>query len=193
MAGDYLPNDLKRLWKELNTSPLQLSSEQLRWEMEELQKGLRKRSVLGTGASLFVIIAFTVSLFLFSNALQRVGSILTVLGTGYLLVQLKMRQARARPDLGAMDCISFYRAELMHQRDFHQGKWFWSRLLMFLPGPIIWFVGFAQSRPGLRPFIWLELAVFLIFAAIAVPLNLRLARKYQHRIDALDTSFKTNG
>jgi hypothetical protein len=53
MLGDYLPDDLKILWKELSTSPLQLS-----------------------------------------------------------------------PD----------RAELESQRDFHWGKWFWSRLLILLPG-----------------------------------------------------------
>ena len=62
--------------------------------------------------------------------------------------------------------------------------------MIFLPGPIIWFLGFAQAYSELAPFIWLEFVAFLILAAIAVPLNLRLARKYQRRIDALEAALR---
>jgi hypothetical protein len=189
MAGDYLPNDLKILWKELNTNPRQISPEQLRKEAEKLRTEVRRRSVIGGGAALFVIAGFTLSFCLFQNALQRIGSLLTVAGAGYMVVQLRMRSMRPVADMGQTDCITFYRTELERQRDFHRGKWFWSRLLIFLPGPFIWFVGFAHASPKLAPFIWLEFAAFLILGAIAVPLNLRLARKYQRRIDALDKSF----
>jgi hypothetical protein len=190
MAGDYLPNDLKSLWKEQSTNPLQISPEQLRKEAKKLETGLRRRSIFGGGAGLFVMAGFILFFFLFQNPLQRIGSILTVVGAGYGVVQLRMRPARAMPDFGEMDCIRFYRADLERQRDFHRGKWFWSRLLILLPGPIIWIVGFAQTHPELALFIWLELAAFLILAVIAVPLNLRLARKYQRRIDSLDRSQK---
>jgi len=191
MAGDYLPNDLKVLWKELNTNPRQISPDQLGKEAKRLRTGLRRRSVIGGGAALFVIAGFTLSFFIFQNTWQRIGSILTVAGAGYMVVQLRMRSARATVDIGETDCVRFYRAELERQRDFHQGKWFWSRLLILLPGPFIWFVGFAQASPKLAPMIWLEFAAFLILGAIAVPLNLRLARKYQRRIDVLDKSFNS--
>jgi hypothetical protein len=59
--------------------------------------------------------------------------------------------------------------------------------VIFIPGPAIWIVGFALAFPQMAIFIWLELAAFLVFAALAVPANLRLARKYQRRIEALDT------
>src|SRR5260370_27167279 len=96
------------------------------------------------------------------------------------------------PDMGETDCMSFYRAELERQRDFHRGRWFWSRLLIFLPGPLVFCVGFAQAYPGLALYIWLEFATLLILAPIAVLLNLGLARKYQRRIDALDASLKSS-
>jgi hypothetical protein len=191
MASDYLPDDLKILWKELSTNPRQISPYQLRKEAEKLRTGLRRRSVVGGGAALLVFVAFTLFFFVFPNALQRVGSILTVAGAGYIVVQLRMRPARTMADIGETDCIRFYRGELARQRDFHRGKWFWSRLLVLLPGVFIWSVGFAQSYPKLAPFIWLEFMAFLILAAIAVPFNLRLARKYQHRIDVLDISLKS--
>lgn len=193
MTGDYLPDDLKRLWQELSTSPLQLSPEQLRQEVEKLQKGLRRRLVIGGGAALSVIAAWTLYFFLFPNRLQRIGSVLTALGAGYTIVQLKMRPARAMPNVGETGCSDFYRAELERQRDFHRGKWFWSRLLIFLPGPLVFCLGFAQAFPELAWLIWLNLAAILILAVIAVPLNLRLARRYQRRIDALDAVLTDTG
>jgi hypothetical protein len=190
LQGDYLSHDLEILWKELSTNPLQISPDQLRKEAEKLKAGLRKRTVIGGGAALIVIVGWTVFFFVFPNALQRIGSILTVAGAGYMLVQLRMRPARTMPDTGATDCMRFYRDELERQRDFHRGKWFWSRLLIFLPGPLISFVGFARAYPKVAPFIRLELMAFLILGAIAIPLNLRLARKYQGRIDVLDAFLK---
>lgn len=186
MAGDYLPNDLNSLWKELSTTPLELSPDQLRQEAEKLRKGLSRRSIVGGGAAAIGIASWTLFFFVFPNWLQRIGSILTVAGAGFLVVQLRMRRASDLPDLGATGCIEYYRAELERQRDFYRGKWFWWRLTIFLPGPLIWIVGFAQAHPELATFIWLEGAAFLILTAVAVPLNLRLARKYQRRIDALD-------
>ena len=103
MAGDYLPDDLKILWKELSTNPLQIAPDQLRKEAEKLEKGLRRRSIIGGGAAWIVIAAWTLFFFIFPNRLQRIGSVLTVLGCGYMLVQLKMRPARAMPDVGETD------------------------------------------------------------------------------------------
>ena len=191
MSGDYLPDELKILWKELSTNPLQLSPGQLRREMEKLQKGLRRRLVIGVGLTLFGIAVFALFFFLFPNRWQRIGSVLTILGTGYMLIQLKMRPAKVVPAVGETDCTEFYRAELKRQRDFHRGKWFWSRLGVLLPGPLVFCVGFAQAYPEAALIIWLEVAAFLTLAVIAVPLNLRLARKYQRRIDALDASLKS--
>jgi hypothetical protein len=190
MSGDYLPKDLELLWKEVSTNPLQLSPDQLVKESERLGKALRRRSVIGGGAAWLSIAGFTLVFFLFPNSLQRIGSILTVLGSAYMLVQLKIRPARAMPDMGGTDCVSFYRAELERQRDFHRGRWFWSRLLILLPGPLVFCMGFAQAYPEIAWFIWLEFATLLILAPFAVLLNLRLARKYQRRIDALDASLK---
>ena len=62
-------------------------------------------------------------------------------------------------------------------------------MLFFLPGPVIWMIGFAQfirdKTPGKAWFVWLELAAFLLLGAWAIPANLSLARKYQRRIDLL--------
>jgi hypothetical protein len=186
MPGDYLPDDLKILWQELSTNPLRISVDELQREAGKLKKGLHRRSFIGLGAALIVIVAFSAFFFAFTDIFQRIGSALTVAGAVYVVIQLRMRRERVPPHVGETECVLFYRIELERQRDFHRGRWFWSRLVIMLPGPLIFFVGFARVHPELAAFIWLELGVFLILAIIAVPLNLGLARKYQHRIDALD-------
>jgi hypothetical protein len=188
MQSDYLPDDLKILWKEMEMNPAVFSPDQLRKEADKLRAGLRRRSIIGGGAAWIVIAGFMAFFFVFPNALERIGSALTVLGAAYMVVQLRMRPPRVLPDLSETGCTQFYRAELERQRDFHRGSWFWSRLLILLPGPIVFLVGFAQAYPEAAPFMWLDFATLLVLAILAVPLNLRLARKYQRRIDMLDAS-----
>ena len=190
MAGDYLPNDLKVLWQELATNPVQLTLDDLRKEEGKLRKGIRKRSVVGGGLALIGIVLWAVFFFAVPNVLQRIGSVLTVVGFGYLLIQILMRPARVMPDVGETESIQFYRAELEQQRDFQRGRWLWSRLVIFLPGPVVWMVGLLRAYPEIATYMWCVLATYLILAIIAVPLNLRLARQYQRRIDALDVSQK---
>ena len=187
MPGDYLPDDLKDLWQDLGTNPSPISIDGLRTEMGKLRKGLRRRFVIGAGAVLIVVSAFAASFFLFPNFLQRIGSVMTIAGTAYLVWQLVSGRSRM-PDQCDAECFRFYRAELERQRDFHRGWWFWSRLVFFLPGPVVFLIGFAQAYPKQAKFIWLECAALGILAIIAVPLNLRLARRYQRRIDSLNRS-----
>jgi hypothetical protein len=157
----------------------------LRRDAEKLRKSVHRRSVVGLGVTWAVVAAFSLIFFLFPNVWQRIGSALTVVGTAYMCIQLRMRPARVMPDMDETESLRFYRDELERQRDFHQGRWFWSRLAILLPGPLIFFVGFARAYPRLATFGWMELAAFIIFCACAVPLNLGLARKYQRRIDVL--------
>jgi hypothetical protein len=188
MRSDYLPDDLKRFWKELASNPVQVSPDDLRRESRKLRTGLGLRNWFAIGASSIVVIAYCVYFVVFKTPLERIGSVLAVAGAINVIVQLLRRPARTMPDSAGIECIRFYRSELERQRDFHLGKGVFSWLLPFLPGPIIWAIGFALAHPMFVPFIKLEMAAFLMLAAIVVPLNLRMARKYQHRIDALDAS-----
>jgi hypothetical protein len=52
--------------------------------------------------------------------------------------QLYRRTAAVMPiNASDEDLVPFYRAELARQRDFHRGSWFWSRLVLFAPGPLV--------------------------------------------------------
>jgi Flp pilus assembly protein TadB len=190
MAGDYISNHLKDLWQEVSTDPVHFTLDDLHRDEEKLRKRVRRRSLGGGGAALIGIVVFAVYFFAFPGLLMRIGAVLTVLGAGYGIVQLRMRSARAMPDMGGTESIRFYRAELERQRDFHTGAWLWSRLIILLPGPIVWMVGFARSYPKVATIMWVVVAIYLVLSVRGALLNLRLARKYQRRIDALDAALK---
>jgi hypothetical protein len=82
----------------------------------------------------------------------------------------------------------FYRTELERQRDFHRGLWLWSRVVIVIPGIYLFLIGRAIEHPeGFfhQPRL---IAASVVLAALAVVRQLRLARKYQHEIDALDAA-----
>ncbi len=188
MRSDYLPNDLKRVWKELEANPAPPTPEDLRREAGRLRGGVRFRNWFAAGVASFVAVGYFMFLLVFKTPLERVGAVLAIAGAVNVIYQFLKRPARAVPDLGATDSIHFYRSELERQRDFHRGKGVFSWLLPILPGPLIWNIGFAIAHPFVALFVKVELTAFLLIAAVVVPLNLRMARRIQRRIDALEPS-----
>jgi hypothetical protein len=188
MRSDYLPDDLKRLWKELASNAVEVSPEQLRSEAGKLRKGVRLRNSFVVGVCCIIIAAYSLFAFRSKTTLERVGSVLSVAGAANVIVQFLRRPARKMPDFGAIESTRFYRAELERHRDFHRGKGITSWLLPVLPGPILFNVAFALDRPMFASIVKLQMAVFLMAAAVVIPLNLRTAGKFQRRIDALDGS-----
>ena len=186
MRSDYLPADLEKLWKELASNPVKVSADDLRRESLQLRTGLRLRNWIVVGVCCIIIAAYTFFFIFSKTALERIGSLLSIAGTANVIVQFLKRPAWPKSDSMAIESIRFYRAELEHHRDFHRGKGLGSWLLPFLPGPIIFNVAFALDRPVFAPIVGLQMAGFLMASAIVVLLNLRMARKYQRRIDALN-------
>jgi hypothetical protein len=190
MPSDYLPEDLKRVWRELASNPVEVSPDELRREARKLRSSVRLRNSIVVGVCCVIVAAYGLFAFLSRTILERIGSLLSIAGTANVIVQFLKRPARNMQDSGTIESIRFYRAELERHRDFHRGKGIRSWLLPFLPGPILFNVAFALDRPMFAPIIELQMVVFVIVAAIAVPLNLSMVRKYQRRIDALDASLK---
>ena len=186
MRSDYLPEDLEKIWKELASNPVQVSADDLRRESRKLRTGVGFRNWFVVGVCCIIIAAYSLFFFRSNTALERIGSLLSIAGTANVIVQFLKRPARPMPDSSAIESISFYRAELERQRDFHRGKGIVSWLLPFLPGPIVFNIAFALDHPLLAPIVGMQMAMFLMGTAIVVPLNLRLARKYQRRIDVLN-------
>lgn len=187
MPEDFSPENLRNLWQDIPANQVQISPEELRKRLKKTRAKVHWRTIIGLLVALIIIAYFGVFLFAFPNLVQRIGSVLTIAGASYMVYQLlRQRPATLPSDFGKFTGIEFYRTELERQRDFHRGAWFWSRLLICLPGPLVFYFGFAQADPAVAPIMEVESAVVLALAVLAVPLNLRLARKYQRQIDALN-------
>jgi hypothetical protein len=104
-----------------------------------------------------------------------------------MLYQLHRRRGEAlSPPPTGVAGIRAYRTELERQRDFHRGRWFWSRLLIFVPSYLLFIAGFAIAHPELAKALAAIAAVAVILAILAVPLQQKESKLYQSRIDDLD-------
>jgi hypothetical protein len=118
-----------------------------------------------------------------NDLLMRLGcaaSMIAVAFLGYQVNRAKPAEAIASPT------IDHLRNELQRQIDFHRGKQFWSRMLLLAPAGLFFFFAFARAHPEVIAMIRFEIAAFIVFTIAAIPLNLRLAKKYQRQIDDLD-------
>lgn len=192
MPNEKRTDDVFDLWQSQETDGFRMTPEEIRKKMDALDAKLRKRNKSFYLACVSLMAMFTLWFFASKNAIQRTGAALTVAGVAYLGYQVRRNQFRAAPAevTGTMTSVDHLRRELERQRDFHRGKTFWKRVLIFTPGPLVFFVGFAKAYPEILNMIRFEAISFVIIGLAAIPLNLWMARRYQRQIDELDTMRK---
>jgi hypothetical protein len=157
------------------------------WAGQSLMKKIRRRTLGGYAVTLSEAAIFGLFIFIVPNSMQRVGCCLTVAAMLYCTYQLYARRPGDLPlESDSSACTDSFRAELERQRDFHRGIWFWSRLLIMLPGLILFCVGGAMAQPELARGFAAIAACLIVLGIVSVPLNLRLSHKYQRQIDELD-------
>jgi hypothetical protein len=159
----------------------------------ELARNIRKRTVTGCASCAFMAPYF----FWFAwhpmfrrhsphPLMGQLGAYLTIAGAIYMTAQLLLRQGRLALVGNAAVTASEYRRELERQRDFHRGLWFWSRLLAMVPGYLLFCAGIPAGNAVRATLKAAIIVAFLTLCVVAVPVNIRLARRYQHSIDELD-------
>ena len=199
MPCDELPDDLKIPWKEAGMNGQVFSPNQLRAEAEKMQARLRRTYLIAsvvcaTMAATYATIIF--NFHVFHNTLMLIGSGLSLIGFGYLVIDALVRRSRVLPDLGETDGLRFYRTELERKRDWIRGiGWrlpvVWVPVFLVDVGLTQWLLKTSAFLAGAN----LSVGVLaLMFIGAWVPLrNSRMARKYQERIDALDSAAKSAG
>jgi|HubBroStandDraft_5_1064220.scaffolds.fasta_scaffold27685_4 hypothetical protein len=190
---DFIENDWAALWWALGSTRILFKRQHVPLAdlsgvpraAQCLAKSVRRRTLIGGVVALTEAAFFGYFFFGVSTSTLRIASAFTVAGVLYIGIQLYARRAAQQP-LDNASAIGAYRVELERQRDFHRSSWFWSRQLLFLPGPVLFCVGEAMVQPeSARAFLAI-LAAFAFLWLRAVPLNLNQARKYQRRLDELD-------
>jgi hypothetical protein len=192
MQNNPEPADVKKIWQNQSLEGATMSLEAVRAKIGELEKEVRKRSLMG---GLVVLVAFALmarQLYRDHNLVEYIGTVLSIIAVGYIAYQLilvgkKPSESMSR-ETNPPTSAAFYRNELGRQRDFHRGLWFWSRVVVFAPGPLIFMIGEIMEHPQAARRFQFIAAVFVALLILAVPMNLRRARKYQREIDALDTA-----
>jgi hypothetical protein len=172
------------LWQAQETGGFHMSTEEIHKRVEAMSRKLRRRTIDGYLVCAALIIFFIGWMFVGMNALQTVGAVLTIIGVGYLAWQIRQNRFRAVAT-GGLPSVQHLRAELTRQRDFHWGARFWQRMILFVPGPLLFFAGFAEAHPEVGRMIRFETISFIVLAVAAIPLNLWMARRYQRQIDEI--------
>jgi Mg2+/citrate symporter len=187
MANEIPPNDVKTLWQHQQPKEIRMSVDEIRKRAEQYRKRVHRRTLLGSAIAYSLIACFVLALFVLPNVLARTGSCLTIVACAYMLYQLHRRRGEAlSPQSTGVAGIRAYRTELERQRDFHRGRWFWSRLLIFVPSYLLFIAGFAIAHPELAKVLAAIAMVAVIVAILAVPLQQKESKWYQRRIDELD-------
>lgn len=188
---DELPENLKSLWNAIGADRPTFSPDQMRKEMMRVQAKRRRGQTVLISAMLLVTGGYCLALFLFPNMLARIGATLAVIVCGYWLIHVFVERCRQAEDPGETDGRHFYKVQLEHARDdLRWMSWRW----LLLPWPFILFdIGcaqmYAKAAPVIVWFVCFDCALLIAALGIWAPIkNLRLARKYQERIDALNGS-----
>lgn len=190
MANDSQPDDVVTLWQAQSTDGFRMSTEEIHRKIETMNRKLRRRTFDGYLVCAFLIVVFIAWMFVGMNSLQTLGAILTIIALSYLVWQIRQNGFRGAPteDAGNTASLDYLRTELARQRDLHRGTRFWWRLLLFVPGPLVFSAGFAQAQqahPEVVRLIRFETISFVVLAVATIPLNRWMARRCQRQIDEL--------
>jgi hypothetical protein len=179
--------DPRDVWQNQRAEAFSLSPDEIELKLLTVTNMNRKRSFFVVLALAILVPGIATWWTRFPNPLARLGTVVTLVGSAYIAGQAYLIRRRQREaDLGAASdepSVEFYRTALERQRDFHRGAWLWSRLAIFLPGPVMFVLG---ARSNSRLSLLMIGAIFVLLGILAIPMNLKRARSFQRRIDELD-------
>ena len=166
--------------------------EELRRRADGFRRVIRRRNAIEYAAGAAVVAIFSAYALLLANPLIRVGAVLVVIGTLYVLVQLHRRASAApMPErAGEHSLLDHQRRQLARQRDALANVFSWY-LLPLIPGLLLVLSApLLMPQPGPeRPPIAMGIASIMLAAGVFAGiwwLNRAAARRLQREIDRLD-------
>jgi len=181
------------LWQGQPVEPKPPSATEARAAASRFQEKIRRRNLRESIAAVVVLVVFGGYAWEATAWLARLGPVLVVLGTVYVMVQLHTKGASlAVPDAAnATTCLDFHRRELGRQRDLLRRVWRWY-LGPLVPGVLV-MLGARLVEEWARGGLAFALAVGSVLVSAVVFLgtwwfNEAGARKLQREIDALGTT-----
>lgn len=188
MTDDARVDEVRAAWRNQPANSLRVPTQLMRARAGQIDALLRRATfaIIVGGTAAVPILGW--GLYSFPNPLQRIGIVLTIVGVAFLIYQVRAHVVSTREATEAMNTtpsVIAYRAALERRRDFYQGVWAWSRLLIFFPGPLIFLYGAAKADPGDKEAVATG-ALFVALAVGSIVSNRVQARRFQIEIDEVD-------
>ena len=201
MNTDNGSDVLRALWQRESASSFSMEPDEIQRKLARIHAELRDVTlimyVLCTGVAIWFayFLVFTTQ-----PIVTRAGLFLIVLGMALWVGQIWLYNRDGRKALlnsvsaGKTNCVKFYLAELVRQRDFYRGGWLWSRTFAFFAGLSLggWEPLHHWRGNGNAPRA-VNLLIVSIVAILTVWGSYRKSRKLQQRIDAIDAMKHPNG
>jgi hypothetical protein len=189
MSDDRPSKDIKQLWSSQPTEGFVMSLEESRARSTKLQRMIRIRNLREYIAGAFVIPIFVLYIVVLPGMLTKLGSLMIILATLFVLWQLHRRGSGNAAPIGetALIHMAHYREELVRQRDALRsvGAWY---LAPFVPGFSVFLIGIALQAPSLQralPFLLVVAGLGAVSFVGVWILNRWGASRLQKQIDAL--------
>ena len=180
MSEQTPKDDLTRLWQE-QADGGQTAMVDIRLKASTFERRVYRRNLLEYAAAAVVVVAFSRILWNGPGVAARVGAVLILLATTYVVYRLQRYGSTSMmpEELALTNCVEFHRAQLLRQRDLLRSVWRWY-LLPFVPGLLLMLMGRAAVDPSRAMRATLISAV--VFLGIGW-LNERAARRLDDEIE----------
>lgn len=192
MSSEQALERLITVWREQSTDGFKMVPADFAKRMRKEVRHWR-RSTWG-GVALFAAAAMFSGWQLFwePDPLERLGLLLMALVFLFFTAQIvvhvrRLRAARFSVDRTTAPSLTSARAYLQIRRDFHEGKWLWSRVAVLYP--VIPVRVYANVHNGSDTMATMVIAVVLwtaVIALIVFGIQLRTAKGYERQLRELD-------
>jgi hypothetical protein len=185
MEGN-VSTEILGLWQQQAREEQPLPLDDIRTKAERLDAKTRRWRVVTAALFVLLLIKGAFEVWIQEGMLERAGDLLLMAALVYTAHQYRKQRLAAPPvALGRTNCVDFYRAELVRQRDLSNDSW--GFLLPFVPGMALVLLDARLETRSTSQLIALVASGVGLFLGISW-WNAHTARRLQNDIDALDAS-----
>jgi|SRR5688572_839777 hypothetical protein len=178
--------EVLRLWEQQSREEQITPPGEIQMKAERLDAKARRWRAATAVLLVLLLIKGAAEVWIQEGILERAGDLLLMAALVYAAYRYRKQRLAAPPvALGTTNCVAFYRAELVRQRDLSRDSW--GFLLPFVPGMALVLLDGGLGARSTGQLIALVAGAVGLFLAIAW-WNAHTARTLQDDVDALDAS-----
>jgi len=187
MNADSTTDALKQAWREQPTSGPTITLADLKKGAGRFQFGIGIRNLVEYAAAVIVVISYSQMMLKIQQPLVKIGCVLIVIATLYVVVQIHVRLSsqKAPADAIGASFLDYHRAAVLRQIDGHRGvaRWY---IAPFVPGFSLFIVQAMLDQKWGAAF-GLS-AGFSVIALGGIWLNHWSARRLERKLAELDAA-----